>query len=241
MLIAKCDVRGFIMPSRPTLTLANCYTLIVESENPQNTGTNWRNTWDIYSSTGAPAPGAAIINALVAFHQANLRTECDIAKLTLRNWSQGPQPFAARPFIWEQFLGHAVAPGLKTSASPAGYGSEASGTQQVPGSTVLFAKRTTGAGSRATNMFMRGILDDGDVYAYTGGKPLLLTAAVVNPTSFNTVQNHFLSSYLTATADPRLIIVHVGNHYMGPPFASSMDALEMVNVSENKLTRKNKR
>lgn len=229
------------MASRPTLTLADAYTLIVELENPQAAGGTWRNTWDIYSSAGAPAQGSAIVNALVAFHQANLRTECDIAKLTMRNWSQGPQPFASRPFIWEQFLGASVAPGLKTSSSPTGYGSESSGTQIVPGSTVLFAKRTTGAGSRATNMFMRGILDDGDVYAYTGSKPLLLPTAVVNPTSFNTICQHWLSGYFVATADPRLCIVHVGNKYVGPPFESSMADLQMVDVSQNKQTRKNKR
>jgi len=229
------------MPPRPTLTLTNAYTLIVESENPQVTGQTWRNTWDMFSSTGAPAPGAAIINAIVAFHQANLRDECDIAKLTMRNWSQGPQPFADRPFIWEQFLGHAVAPGLKSSASPTGYGSQSSGTQIVPGSTVLFAKRTTGAGGRASNMFLRGILDDQDVYAYSGGKPLLSPTAAVDPTTFNVIAEHWLSSYFVGTADPRLIIVHVGNHYAGPAFETSMTALEMVDVSQNKQTRKNKR
>lgn len=229
------------MPSRPTLTLTNAFTLIVESQNTAQPNINWRNTWDIFSSTGAPAAGSAIVNAIVGFHQANLRSDCNLSKLIMRNWSQGPQPFADRPFLWEQLLVSSFAPGTKQTTDPTGYGAESTGIQRIPGSVVLFAKRLTVPGSKPTNMFLRGLLDDDDLNIVTAGPPVFAPSPNVTGPKFNDIQNHFLSAFCTGLADPRLIIVHVGNHHAGPAFESSMTSIEMVGPSQNKQTRKNPR
>lgn len=226
------------MPSKPTLTLANAYTLIVESGNLSDPNVRWRNTWDIHA-TVTPQPSDAIISDITNFHLYNLRTDAGVFQLTLRNWSQGPQPFADRPFLWEHILGGTA--GLKTNASPHGYGGQFPNPPTIPGAAVAFAKRLTSGQNKATNMFMRGLLDDDDIRAETGGKYTFFTGNRVTPALFHDIVSAVLTPYLGSGANPGLILVHVGNHSAGPAFSSPMVDLQLIGPSINKTTRKNKR
>lgn len=226
------------MASKPVLTLANTYTLIVESGNLTDPSIRWRNTWDIHA-TVEPQSSDAIISAITDFHLSNLRTDCGIFLLTLRNWSQGPQPFASRPFLWEDI--QAGIAGLKTSALPAGYGAEGVGNQSIPGSAVLFCKRLTAGQNKASNLFLRGLLDDADIVAETGGQYVFTAAPNVTGAKFTTIANSRLAGFVGVSADPGIVIVHVGNHSAGPAFSSPVTSVVLVKPSQNKQTRKNKK
>lgn len=226
------------MPSKPPLTLANTYTLIVESGNLTDPNLRWRNTWDIHA-TVEPQPSDAIISDLINFHLYNLRADAGVFLLTLRNWSQGPQPFASRPFLWEYNAGGVA--GLKTGAPPHGYGGEAAGNQSIPGSAVLFAKRLTSGQNKNTNLFLRGLLDDADIAAETGGKYVFATGGRVTPGTFHAVVSAVLTPYMGASPNPGLVLVHVGNHGAGPAFSSPVVDVQGIAPSQNKQTRKNKR
>lgn len=226
------------MPSRPPLTLANAYTLIVESGNTTDPNVRWRNTWDIHASV-EPAPSDPVITDIINFHLYNLRTDAGVFMLTLRNWSQGPQPFISRPFLWEYNVGGTA--GLKTGTPPHGYNGEGAGNQSIPGSAVLFAKRQTLSGGKQTSLFLRGLLDDVDVVAETGGRYVYATGGHVNNASFGAIVTSVLTPYLGAGKDPGLIIVHVGNHYAGPAFSSPITGVVGIGPSQNKQTRKNKK
>lgn len=226
------------MASKTVLTLANAYTLIVESGNLSDPNVRWRNSWDIHA-TVQPQPSDAIISAVTDFHLSNLRTDCGIFMLTLRNWSQGPQPFANRPFLWEDIQAGIV--GLKTSPLPAGYNGEAIGNQSIPGSAVLFCKRLTTGQNKATSLFLRGLLDEVDIIAETGGKYVFAVGANVTGGKFTTIAASRLAGFIGPGADPGLILVHVGNKGAGPAFSSPVTSVALVRPSENKMTRKNKR
>ena len=184
------------MPSRPVLTLAQAYTLIVESGNTSDPNVRWRNTWDIHATT-QPTPSDPIITDLINFHLYNLRTDAGVFMLTLRNWSQGPQPFATRPFLWEYNVGGT--PGLKTGTPPHGYNGEGAGNQSIPGSAVLFAKRQTLSGGKQTSLFLRGLLDDVDVVSETGGKYVYATGGHVTNGAFGAIVDHRCGRYRTVT------------------------------------------
>lgn len=226
------------MPSKPTLTLLDYYTLIVESGNTSDPSLRWRNTWDIFA-TVTPQIGDPIIDAILNFHLGNLRTDAGLYLATLRNWSQGPQPFATRQFIWEDVQSGVA--GLKTSAGPVGYGGEGAGNQSIPGSAVLFAKRIGTQGAKVTHMFLRGLLDDQDLAAETGGKYVFGSSPNVTAGKFHAIVTNRLASFMGAGLNPRLAAVHVGNHGAGPAFATPILDIVAVGPSENKQTRKNKR
>jgi hypothetical protein len=226
------------MPSKPSLTLPNAFTLIVESGNLTDPTIRFRNTWDIHA-TVQPQPSDAIISAILDFHLGNLRTDCGVFMATLRNWSQGPQPFASRPFLWETTVGPVT--GLKTAASPAGYGGEAVGNQSIPGSAVLFCKRQTAGGNKQTNLFLRGLLDEVDIIAETGGRYVFTAGPNVTPGKFTALVGHTLAPYIGSALNPGLIIVHVGNKGAGPAFSSPITGVQLIQPSENKMTRKNRR
>lgn len=225
----------------PPLTLANVYTLIVQMQNTADPTVTWRNTWDILDVSGVPSPSDAIFTAIQAFHQGNLRQDCNIQMMTLRNWSQGPQPFSTRGFIWEKLIGVTSGQGDKTQPTPVGYGGEAAGNQAVPGSVVLFCKRFSGSGGKVSHLFLRGLLDAGDIAAETGGKPVFIPSPRVTNALFNAIVSNTLAPYFAPSSGPALVNVHVGNHHAGPAFSSLISSVAMVGPSQNKQTRKNKK
>jgi hypothetical protein len=229
------------MPSKPPLTLANTFTLIVHMQNTADPTVTWRNTWDINQSTATPSPSDAIFTAIQAFHQGNLRADANVEMMELRNWSQGPQPFSTRGFIWQKVIGPTAGAGDKTQPTPVGYGGEAAGNQQVPGSTVLFCKRFSGSGGKVSHLFLRGLLDAGDIAAETGGKPVFLPSPRVTQALFNAIVGNTLAPYFAPSSGPSLVNVHVGNKGAGPAFFSLVSSMAMIGPSQNKQTRKNKK
>jgi hypothetical protein len=180
-----------------------------------------------------------VIDAIQNFHLYNLRTDAGIFLVTLRNWSQGPQPFANRPFIWEIALGGTA--GLKSAAAPHGYSGEQTGGTNVPGINVAFVKRVTEGGKKNTALFLRGLYDGDDVTTEVGGKWVTKGGSRVTSSTFQATANAAFSSYFGNSAIPHLAIVHVGNHGAGPAFASPIDSLQLIGPSTNKQTRKNKK
>lgn len=226
--------------ARPVLTLPGAYSLTLEMGCANDANVNWRNTFDIWSPTSVPISTAPIITAIQGFLQANLRSDAFIATATLRNWSQGPQPFASRPFIWQVTLGSSVAPGTKQSAPPNGYGGEEVTTDVTPGTICALVKRYSGPATRSSHLFLRGLLDQLDYACVTGGKPFLIATSNVTQAKFNQIVGQFLANYIGGgAAAPYLCVVHVGNHYNGPPFQSQVYQLALEGVTQNKQTRKN--
>jgi hypothetical protein len=229
------------MPPRPVLTLANAYTVIVNFQNTADPTVTWRNTWDILDVAGVPSPSDAIFTAIQAFHQGNLRADANVEMIELRNWSQGPQPFSSRGFIWQKQIGVTAGAGDKTQPTPVGYGGEGAGNQTVPGSVVLFCKRFSGAGGKVSHLFLRGLLDSGDIAAETGGKPVFVSSPRVTTALFNAIVGNTLAPYFAPSSGPALINVHVGNKGAGPAFSSLVSSVQLIDPSQNKQTRKNKK
>lgn len=226
---------------RPVLTLPGYYQVIFQFTNSLDPAANWRNVWDISSPGGAPAnDNDPLIAALKGFHRANLHGQCLIEKITLRNWSQGPQPFANRANLWEipQTSNNT---GLKASASPNGYGAQ-DNASAMAGEVVLFAKRNSQGPFRGTSLFLRGLLDPLDAIAFAGGTWIPTASPNVTPATFQAIVTAHLGTYLNVpTSQPSLVVVHVGNHYAGPPIPTAMASLTYIRFSTNKQTRKNKK
>lgn len=227
--------------SKPVLTLANAFTCIVTMQNTADPTVKWRNTWDILDSAGIPSPADTIFTAIQAFQQGNLRADANVEMLELRNWTQGPQPFSTRGFLWQKQIGPTAGAGDKTQPTPVGYGGEAGGNQVVPGSVVLFCKRFSGTGGKVSHLFLRGLLDAGDIAAETGGKPVFIPSPRVTNALFNAIVSNTLAPFFMPSSGPALINVHVGNKGAGPAFSSLVSSVQMVGPSQNKQTRKNKK
>lgn len=224
----------------PSLTLPNAFTLVASFHNNVQPTNAWRSTIDIHA-TVQPVDGDPIIEALKSWWRANLRTDASLFQLALRNWSQGPVPFSQRGHLWESVYADALYPGQKTAALPAGYGAEGIGNQHIGGEVCVLGKRTNSGAIKAANMFVRGLLDDVDTAAATGGGYAIVAGANVTAVKFNAISANFLINYLGAGRDPGLINVHTGNHHAGPAFSTPMINILFDRPTTSKQGRKSRR
>jgi hypothetical protein len=223
--------------ARPTLTLANVYTLIVKIGSTLATDETWRNTYDIFASAGPPAPTATIVETILDFAQRNLASTAQIFEAELRNWTFGPQPYGSGVPIWSETL---VLPGTKVSA----YGGE--GPDAVGKEVVAFARRVN-TGPKEGKLFLRGFLDTGDIAALTGAPWEFLTPpGNVTPAKWDTNTSSSGLEAFFGTVDPGLVVAHFSykQYQIDPtrlPFYSRVTALPLVGPTTNKPTRKSKK
>lgn len=221
------------------ITLPNVYTLIAHFLGQDSVNT-WRSEFHIYQSTGQPLPTDAIIGAAKTYWLGNLQTTCKLDHLELRRATWGDIPYASQAALWVDSVGLF---GLKVGA----YGAE--GTAGV-GKEVVAYIRITNSGPKPGKQFIRGLLDNGDVYAQTGGQWVLITTGTpsnVNDTKYQTLLGSSgLTGYFGGSADPRVCTTHfsIKEYNINPanlPFESSISAMHLVGPTVNKAKRSNKK
>ena len=221
------------------ITLTNVFTLIGHFLGQDTTDT-WRSEFHIYKSSGPPEPSDAIVEACVLYWEGNLITTATLDHLELRNATWGDIPYSLQAAIWTSPVGHA---GTKTSA----YGAE--GTAGV-GKEVVAYVRVTNSGPKPGKQFIRGFLDNGDIYASVGGQWIFLQSPAVPNVTDTKLQTLIAASGLNAfyggTPDPRICTTHfsIKEYNINPlnlPFESSVSAIHLIRPSVNKATRKSKK
>jgi hypothetical protein len=225
------------MPN-PTLGLAHHYRAIAHFHGVDPLET-WRSSFEYVQTSAVPAPADAILVAMQNYWLANLRNDCTLDTIEVRNWTFGPQPFSQQQALFHKAIGNV---GSKT----VGYG--AMGANAV-GKEVAAYIRYSNTGPKNGKAFLRQLLDDGDIAAVPGSPWVFLQAPQVpnvTPAKFTTVFNSTsLSTYIGAV-DPGLRVVHfslkkylVDNTQL--PFPSTILAVSLIGPTVNKATRKNKR
>lgn len=224
---------------RPTLGLADVYTLIVSSGSTVATNETWRNTYDVYSTAGVPQPTDTIIETLLEVHQENLVSTAQIFQAELRNWTFGPQPYGTGVPLWTEALS---LPGTKVAA----YGAE--GADAVGKEVVCYIKRLN-TGPKNGKLFLRGFLDSGDIAALTGAPWEFLTSPAPNVTPAKyagILATTGLNGFMGAGKNPGLVVVHfsykqyqIDNTRL--PFFSHITSQVLIGPTTNKPTRKSKK
>lgn len=201
------------MPSLPPLSLANAFEYIIHMQNTASPATQWRQTYTVHR-TSAPVPGDAIETALVAVNRTLLLNFAQIFAAEVRNWTQGPVPFSARPAL---YVNHFVTPliGTRNTDFPV------SGTGEALGAEVVArVKRILTTRHKPSNLFLRYAVTTTDIDASPDGGYIFQVGAPLDALHISSAFNTNLSAYLGASADPGLIVVGVGNHHAGPPFSN---------------------
>jgi hypothetical protein len=223
---------------RPTLHLANVYTLLIKFQSTLVVGSTWRSSIDIWAPSGPPAPNDGVVTSWVAFAQRNLVPTAEIIEAELRAWQFGPQPYGTGIPIWQETL---ALVGTKAAAY-GGVGANAVGKE-----VALFVRKTN-TGPKEGKMFIRGFLDSGDIAALTGGPWQFLTPGPPNVTDAKFQTN------LTAAGvpgfiggpGPAYVVVHFSykQYQVDPtrlPFFSLISTIHLVAPTVNKPTRKSRR
>jgi hypothetical protein len=228
------------MPLPPGgLTLPNVY-LVIGHFVAQDGVNTWRLETTIFQGSGTPAPTDAIITSIKNYYLDNLITTCKLDRLELRRRTWGNVPFSTQAAIWESTVGSF---GNKVTS----YGAE--GSAGVGKEVVAFI-RITNTGPKPGKQFIRGLLDNGDVYAEAGGQWIFLVGGG-GPNVTNTKYQTILAStgmtgYFGGTADPRICVSHFSlkEYDADPtklPFETSVNSMALVGVTTNKATRRNKK
>jgi hypothetical protein len=199
----------------------------------------WRTELTVNQSTGVPQPTDAIIIAIRDYFLHNVRNDCTLDTITLRQWSFGPQPLLARGALWEESIAQL---GLKSST----YGGEADSSHVAGNEVVAFVKLLCGA-AKPGKQFIRQLLDLDDIAAQPGEPWVFRGGSRVTPAVYHTSTNATLHTYWGA-ADPGLVVVHFSaKHYNANPvtanlpFSTTVQDMQLIKVATNKPTRKNKK
>lgn len=220
----------------PGITLAHCYRVIGHFVG--NGIGNWREEWTILSSAAVPQYTDPIITACHDYFIGNLRDDCTLSSIELRQVSYGNLPFSQQGHIWVHAVG---TPGNKDSIYGGNSSAQAPTGLEVCGYVELFT-----TGPKPGKQFKRQMLDLVDVKATAGGEWIFAGgAAHVNPTVFrsNSVNNGLATGYFGAH-DPGFVVAHFSqkDYNINPanlPFSTPVTDFALIRPTLNKPTRKN--
>lgn len=226
----------------PNANLTNGFELIGHFKGQDGINT-WRNSIAIFDTSAVPAPSDPIVSAMETFWKHNLITSCHYDHSELRHWTRGDVPFSAEGAIWNSSLGAGA--GTKTAAGA--YSAE--GTAGVGKEVVAFIRIATSPGKEG-KMYLRGLLDNQDVFSQAGGQWIFITPGPPNvtPAKFSALVTTDLGAFLGAV-NPRLCVVHFSvknwNASAGAPanapFETPITSMTMVGPTVNKATRRSSR
>lgn len=228
------------MPLPPGgLGVPNAFVLIAHFRgvNPVDT---WRSELHIFQSGAVPQIGDPVITAAIAFWRGNLRTDCFLDHLELRNAVFGNVIFSMQAAIWTDTLNQA---GTKVTA----YGAQ--GANAV-GKEVAAYVRISNTGPKLGKAFLRQLLDEGDIAAVPGAAWVFLQAPQVpnvTQAKFLTLVNSSgLSGFFGGASNPHICVVHFSlkEWSINPlllPFTSPATAMNLIGPTVNKATRKSKK
>jgi hypothetical protein len=224
----------------PPVSLLNTYTMIAHFKGTDPLQ-SWRSSFEFFS-TAVPVPGGALENACADYWKANLRTDCTLDDIEVRNWSRGDLPFSLEGALFDS----SAFAGAGTKTNVIHYGAE--GANAVGKEVACFIRIATSPGKEG-KQFIRQLLDDGDIAAVPGSPWQFLVPGPPNVTNTKfqaivsgTVGPHF-------SGDPRLVVVHfpLKEYLLAPtapanqPFATLISSMTLIGPTVNKATRKNPR
>lgn len=215
------------------LTLANVYTLLAHFQETGNPAVTWRSSIDMYA-TAQPQPTDAIIVAMQNFWTKNLRSDCELLQVELRAWTHGgPQPFSLKYPLWRNVVSLV---GTKNTT----YGNQGA---PVGGEIVAYAQKLIGTGAKPGKMFIRALLDLYELVAAPGGRwAINLAPGNVTPAHFHSLTvAGVIDGFFGAAKNPGFVEVHVPNKGAGPASYDVITDIQLIGVSLNKQTRKNKK
>lgn len=217
------------------VTLPGAYDMIVKFGNIADPQLQWRSTYTFLSDT-TPVLDVGIVLAIRNFAQMTIHSDSHMTGYDVYNWARGRQPYP---------LGSPV---IATTGSLVGTADTSwtplVGTYLPNGGEVCMRMDhiTTGQGKPGRS-FLRGLLGEHDVISVTGGKWTLVagqapwqTALAANVTSSG------LGAYMLPTATSKVLCVVRYSAKLGVVHGSSgINQFQIIGVTTNKQTRKNKK
>jgi hypothetical protein len=200
----------------------------------------WRTELTVTQPANVPQPTDPIILAIRDYFRHNLRNDCFLDHIELRQWSFGPQPLAGRGALWELAVAQS---GLKVST----YGAEGSAVQVLGKEVVAFVKQDT-ISAKPGKQFIRQLYDGQDIYAVAGSPWAYGANPNVTATVYGTSTTATLGAYFGNAASPQICVVHFSkkNYDANPvtanlPFSTAVTGMRLIGPTTNRPTRKNKR
>jgi hypothetical protein len=218
------------------VTLPGVYTAIIEVANTNDPSKTWRNTYDFFQSS-LPQPTDPIANGLRQWQVSHTHTDAHLSKMAVYNWSKGRQPYPLGQPIWSQSL-TTVGDAATAWGYPLPYTVLA-----VGGEVVLRVDREHPGGFRPGRLFLRALINEGDVSVVGSGEKWGLTlSSPLTQAHLNSIVAGSIGSFLNQTPpstglcvvqySPKTNVVH--------GFIPQSSFL-LIGASTNKQTRKNKR
>lgn len=202
-------------------------------------GETWRSEVTVEAST-VPQPSDQVIQTARDYFLHNLRSDCTLDHIELRQWTYGPQPLNGRGALWTQ-------PYQLTGEKVTTYGGEQASPALTGKEVVAFVEHNT-TGGKPGKQFIRQLLDLGDVGAVAGAPWEFLPSSRVTPAKFTNDAGLLWNPFIATATLPRLVVVHFSkkNYNNNPvssnlPFSTTVLSLTLVGVTTNRPTRKSKR
>lgn len=220
----------------PVVTEPGYYDQIITYQNHLNPAIKWRNTYTFSSVVSPPVNGAGIVQAISAFAVGLVHSDTDLVETAVYNWARGRQPY---PLGSPLFVDVGAVPGTADTNWP----HLATPYDPPVGSLVLRIDHQPNVGGKPGRNFYRALLGDEDIDSVSGGPPALV------PTVANLQAD--LNALLTASGLHNYFDAGLGNQFLALVRFSkktftvngttSIHSFNVIDATENKRSRKNKR
>ena len=223
-----------------TLTLADHYTLFVETE-ANDASAHWKNSIDIFAGTGAahPEPTDSIVTAFFDFLVGIQRDDCTLVRAFLKPWTRGVGSAGAAVAIWDQIIS---LPCKNWGSGTCFTGSPNDGAPTVGELVTILTKNRLVGGGRKHHMSLRNVLWDGLV-----DYPLVKDP-VIKPANLATVTFDIdawavakLGAFLGGTAVPGYAVIDASVKHSIAPTGHSISDVSFKRVGMRDITNSSKK
>lgn len=219
----------------PPVTLPGAYDHISTFQNIANPTEKWRATMT-FAAPAVPGPSTPIVQAIEGFMSTVVHSDAQIIQHSVYNWARGRQPYPLGTPIF-----------TITGAVPGVAGAEwtALASPYIPagGEVVLRIDHEPVGGGRPGRNFFRALLGKSDVSSTSGGKWILVPTVLALQVNLATILTATsLATFLNGgVGGARLIIVRYSPKTNIVHGETDVSTLQVVGVTTNKLSRKNRR
>ena len=225
------------MPAGPPFVAPDLFQYVAHFIGAAGTE-EWRSELTVHNTT-VPTPADTIQDAIKQFFVTNLRSDCTLSHIDVREWTFGPQPIATRGILFST-------PYSLAGEKPSVYGGQQAAPALTGKEVVAFCKLATTRG-RPGKVFLRQLLDLGDIGAVAGSPWEFIPGGRVEPTSFHVQVVATIAPFFNAVSGPEIVVVHFSKKaYDANPISSNLPThtpvldMNLIRPSTNDPTRKNK-
>lgn len=215
------------------VTLADVYTLTIESANVAEPSSKWLNTFDIYKTGGPPSYSDGVITDCVNAIKQNQWHDSQVQRVRLRNWTRGKVTLDLSGNIWE-VDGLAIVGTAKTVYSL---------SESGPADTdicMLMHKDQALPGGRIGKLFLHNLLRADMIDNQVGRKPTLDSGVAGFQALVTANFASTLVSIMGPSLSPGLVVVHwSAKPGAAAPFSRAVSGISAIRVTEHQFGRTN--